>query len=335
MPAIWLGVAAVAANVAGSASAAKGAKQAAAAQAKAAQQIRKDTQAFQGLGFGLIGDARKNAEGYIGGVTPIKPFKPIKFQRSDSPNSPQFVEGGSNLSRVSFDVQTGQKRENLGFALGETYGNLRKSQNDFTALASGDTGAFTKELQASAFGALAGTAGGPAGAFANVSAKNLFGFRTEGLRNSLAISDFFAEQGTVDPVDPLPSIFALAEFEQEENRESRELDKFNRTIDFEVAKHNSSLSLGTAELGVGLEQFLLNSGLSVASTGLDYTANSRLIEAQAAGAGAAANGQVLNSLASGLSSLAGGFTDLGTGKQNAQTSSAYASFLGGSSGFFG
>lgn len=335
MPAIWLGIASAAVNVAGSASAAKGAKQAAAAQARAGQLIRKDAQAFQNLSFGLIGQARKNAEGYIGGIKEIKPFKPIPFVRSDSPDSEQFIEGGTKLSRVSYDVQTGQKRENLGFAMGETYDRMRKAQSDFASLSAGDTSAFERELQASAFGALANTAGGPAGAFANTSAKNLFGFRTEGLRNSMAISDFFAVQGTVDPVDPLPSIFALAEFEQEENRESRELDKFNRTIDFEVARHNSNLSLGTAQLGVGLEQFLLGTGVDVAKTGLDYVANSRLIEAQAAGAGAAANGQMLNSLASGLSSVGGAFSDLGTGKANANTTSGYAAFLGGSSGFLG
>ena len=331
MPAIWVAAAGAVANVAGSASAAKGAKESAAAQKKAAKQIRKDTEAFEALGFGLIDSARSNAEGYLGEVKEIPNFPHLKFIRSTPPDDPRFLEGGTKLSNLSFDVQTGQKRENLEFALGDAGSPLREAQGEFADLAAGDTSAFNRELEASAFGALASTAGGPAGSFSNTSAKNLFGFRTEGLRNSLALSDFFAEQGTVDPVDPIPSIFALAGFEQQEDAEELDLRKFNRTIDFETARHNSSLSLDKAGLGIGLEQFLLSSGLNVASTGLDYTSNARLIGAQAAGAGAAANGQMLNSVASGLGSLSGAFTDLGTAQTNANTGSAYASFLGGQS----
>lgn len=333
MPAFWIAAAGVVANVAGSASAAKGAKQSAAAQQQASQQIIKDTAAFQAQSFGLINQARSKGEGYLEGVQYIDKFDPVPFTRSLPPDDSRFVNAGINFSNLSYGQQTLQKRANLDFALGETQGRMRDAQSDFSSLAAGDTSAFTKEVQASAFGALADSAGTPTGAFANVSARNLFAFRTEGLRNSMAIADFFAEQGTVDPVDPLPSIFALAEFEQEEDKEKQALDQFNRTIDFETARHNSSLSLDFAKTGIGLEGLLLGTGVDVLSTGLDYTSNARLIGAQAAGAGAAANGQTLNAIGQGLSQLGGAYSDYSSGKSNNNTTSAYASFLGGSSNF--
>ena len=328
MPFAWI---ALAANVAGGIAGASAAKKNAKAQQQAANQIINDTAAYKNEGFGLIGASRSKGEGYLAGVTPIKPFKPIPFTRSLPPDDPRFINGGLALSRISFDTQTGQKRENLDFILGDTQDNLRKSQSDFSALAAGDTSAFSKELRASSFGALADSFGAPAGTFGNISARNQFAFRTEGLRNSLAIGDFFAEQGTVDPVDPLPSIFALAEFEQKEDAEKQALDQFNRTIDFEVARHNSGLSLDVARTGIGFETSLLGAGLDVLGTALDYTSNARLIGAQSAGAGTAALGQSLNTIGQGLGQLAGGSAG---GAGYAQTGKAYASFLGGNSTAF-
>lgn len=333
MPAFWIMAAGAVVNGIGAAQGAKGAKENAKATQQASQQIIKDTATFKNEGFGLINGARANGENYLGGVKEIPNFKPLKFTRSTSPADEKFTAAGTALSNLSFNVQTGQKRDNLDFVLGDTKDDLRKSQSDFTALASGDTSGFEKELQASAFGALADTYGAPQGTFSNTSARNLFAFRTEGLRNSLAIGDFFAVQGTVDPVDPLPSIFALAEFEQKEDAEKQSLDQFNRTIAFETARHNSSLSLDVARTGIQLESLLLGSGLDVLSTGLDYTSNARLIGAQQAGAGAAANGQALSSIGGSLAQLGGGFSDYSTARTNSNTTSAYASFLGGSSSF--
>lgn len=333
MPALWIAAAGAIANGIGAAKGAKAAKENAAATKKAANQIIKDTDAFEAAGFGLIGDARSNGENYLSGVQYIQPFKPIKFTRSTNPADEVFTAAGTALSNLSFNVQTEQKRANLDFVLGDSANDLRNAQNDFTALAAGDTSAFEKELKASAFGALADSYGSPAGTFGNTSARNLFAFRTEGLRNSLAIGDFFAEQGTVDPVDPLPSIFALAEFEQKEDAEKQALQQFNRTIDFEVARHNSSLSLDVAKTGIGLESLLLGSGLDVLSTGLDYRSNARLIAAQQAGAGQAAAGQAISSIGGSLGQLAGDFSDYRAAQSAQETSKAYASFLGGTSSY--
>lgn len=319
-------------GAAGSVANSVGASQSAKAQQQAAADIIGDVGVFEDRSFGLIGESRGKVEGRLGDVQFIEPFDPIPFTRSTPPDDPRFIEGGTKLSRVSFDTQTGQKRENLQFTVGQSGDELRNAQLDFAQLASGDTSEFLKELGASAFGGLADSFGAPAGTFSNVSARNLFAFRTEGIRNSLALSDFFAEQGTVDPVDPLPSIFALAEFEQEEDAEKQQLDQFNRTIDFETARHNSGLSLDVANTQLGLESLLLPTGVGVLETGLDYRSNARLIGAQAAGGGAAAAGQGLSGIGSLLGGPASGFSDFGNfaTRQN-NSKSAYSSFLSGNS----
>lgn len=76
-----------------------------------------------------------------------------------------------------------------------TYSNLRKAQSDFSALAAGDTSAFSKEVSSIVSSALSNTFGGPKGSFENLSAKNLFNFRQGGVNTALQLTNYFGGAG--------------------------------------------------------------------------------------------------------------------------------------------
>lgn len=85
-----------------------------------------------------------------------------------------------------------------GFIFGgtDTLNNLREAQSEFSSLAAGNTGAFTREIESIVKSALAGTSGAPRGAFENLSAKNLFEFRSQGLQNALTATNQIAGLGS-------------------------------------------------------------------------------------------------------------------------------------------
>lgn len=85
-----------------------------------------------------------------------------------------------------------------GFIFGntDTLDNLREAQSEFSALASGDTGGFLQEVESIVKSALAGTAGAPRGAFENLSARNLFDFRSQGLQNALSLTNTLGTLGS-------------------------------------------------------------------------------------------------------------------------------------------
>lgn len=85
-----------------------------------------------------------------------------------------------------------------GFIFGDTDSltKLREAQSEFSALAAGDTSGFTSEIESIVKSALAGTFGSPKGAFENLSARNLFNFRSQGLQNALSLTNQLSGLGS-------------------------------------------------------------------------------------------------------------------------------------------
>lgn len=84
-----------------------------------------------------------------------------------------------------------------GFIFGETdsLSNLRDAQENFSEMAAGNFDNFSQETQSLISSALANTHGGPQGSFENLSAKNLFDFRSKGLQNALAATNNLSTLG--------------------------------------------------------------------------------------------------------------------------------------------
>lgn len=122
------------------------------------------------------------------------------------PRVDQLWDRAQGLSRKDFDYRTGIKRENLDFILGDTDERLREIQSFSADLANLEEGAFTgkfdKIIRSNMLGLKALTVGEPSGSFANLSARNLYDFSNKALSNYLSINDFFAKEGTVDPISP-------------------------------------------------------------------------------------------------------------------------------------
>ena len=294
---------------------------------EAALQIEEATNTYRKRIRKKTKKTRKQIRRAIDSVQEVQGFPNLQFDRSKSPL--EFIQDGIDLSRVSFDTRTEQKRENLDFALGESGDNLRQAQLDFSALASGDTTAFQKEVRASAFGELAKSAGFPVGAFENASARNLLNFRQVGLQNTLGISDFFARQGTVDPVDPIDNIFRLAAFEQVEDSEKQQLDVFNRDLEFNRRKTNAQIQLDLAGFKIGSEQNLLQLLADTEGKALDSYTEAYKLYASQGGAEEAAAAQSAAGSGEALSQIAGQFGEGGG------LSGILGSGGGGGGGFLG
>lgn len=256
-------------------------------------------------------DTRKNVNQIVGAVKPIKYMLPVNMNRAKGVG--EFMEEGKDFSQQSYDLQTEQKREGLKFALGGADDLLRKAQVDFAQLASGDTSAFEREVKASAFGALAESAGLPMGAFANTSAKNLANFRQMGTENALGISDFFAKQGTVDPVDPLDSIFKLATFEREEDVREGELRKFNQRLEFERLQTNLQAALTKAGYRVDTENNILGVLADMEAHALDTYADALKFGAGGAGASELGSSQSLGAMGEAAAGIGQTLSGLGGG----------------------
>lgn len=146
---------------------------------------------------GSISAAYNQAQGIIAGI----------------PTVSQEYPQAQQLSQQDFDYRTGIQRQNLDFVLGNTQNSLRSAQTLNTSLANLDPSGFNagtnKIINSSESNLKALTQGEPTGSFANLSAQNLQNFSQQGLSNELAISDFFSQQGTVEPVSPLQTAFGL------------------------------------------------------------------------------------------------------------------------------
>lgn len=241
----------------GASSAAGGSATAASAEAmmEAARQIEKKTDIYKKRVRRDTKNTRKKGNRHLNQVQDIGAYADLEFNRTADPET--FTDTANTLAQNSFDVMTNQKRSNLEFALGGADETLRKAQLDYSKLAAGDTSGFEQEVKASAFGELADSAGFPVGAFENTSAKNLLNFRQMGVENTLGITDFFAKQGTVDPIDPIDNLWKLVNFEQSENTRDLQLDMFNRELDFNRARSNQGTRLQKAGLGVNMETSIL------------------------------------------------------------------------------
>ena len=279
----WIAtIVSAAAGVYSSSKNSKAAKENAAAQEGSFAAARADSEAFTedqlALFSGLEESVRDSLGRYSGAFNAA--FDGVDFVRSRPYN--EFINEAKDLNRAAFDFDTQLKRENLAFVAGDSLNSLRGAQEDFAALAAGDTSAFTKELEASAFGALANSQGLPTGTFGNISANNLFQFKVAGTNAALGLSDFFSREGTVNPPSTLNSIQALADFEAREDAEKLDFE-FNRALaqlDFEKS---------LAALSIDSEQALFNTQFGINSTALQLANKFSLAQGQLGGVGALAS----------------------------------------------
>lgn len=267
----------------------KAAEESADAQSAGLSLARADAEEFTGnqlaLFSGLEESVRDSLGRYSGAFNAA--FDGVDFVRSRPYN--EFINEAKDLNRAAFNFDTQLKRENLAFVAGDSLDSLRGAQEDFAALAAGDTSAFTKELEASAFGALANSQGLPTGTFGNISANNLFQFKVAGTNAALGLSDFFSREGTVNPPSTLNSIQSLADFEAREDAEKLDFE-FNRALaqlDFEKS---------LAALSIDSEQSLFNTQFGINSTALQLANKFALAQGQLGGVSALASANQLNAI---------------------------------------
>lgn len=246
---------------------------------------------------------RKKSMKFINAVPLIAQFEDLPFMRSKGVS--EFIGEGNYISDNAYGKMTDQKRSGLKYALGGADDALRNAQMDFAKLASGDTSAFNQEVKASAFGAIAESAGMPLGTFANTSAKNMLNLRQVGTENALGISDFFAKQGTVDPVNPIDSIFGLAKFEQSENAREEGLMKFNRDLDFNRLQANLGADLQKAGMKVDVEGRILEVLAAMEGHALDTYSEALQFMAGGAGADQLGAAQSMGSMGEAASQIGG------------------------------
>jgi hypothetical protein len=186
----------------------KAAKEAAAKQDKYAGMQYDLNKEFMAMLEGAQGEYAENAERLMGESRGIanEAYNRIRGIISGIPSLESLFGRGEKLSRQDFDYRTGVKRENLSFILGDTAEALRESQEFRSELANLEEGAFTnrfgKIIRSNMLGLKALTVGEPTGSFANLSAKNLYDISSKALGEYLAINDFYAKEGTVDPISP-------------------------------------------------------------------------------------------------------------------------------------
>lgn len=208
------------------------------------------------------------------------------------PEVSDLMPEAEKLSRQDFDFRTGIKRENLAFILGDTEKDLRDSQAINTGLAALDSSNFQNRfnsiIKSNLLDLKANTVGDPVGTFANLSAQNLYNFSNQGLSNSLAINDFFAKNGTVDPISPLQTSFDLRTIAEREAAMRVDNERYRANT---IADINQGLmsalgqSLGASKsyagMGIGMEQNRLSDliGLSNSSLVAQQTRDNQILSA--------------------------------------------------------
>lgn len=191
----------------------------------------------------------KAAQRQMSRIKPIQQYSDLPFIAAEAADAQMAKALG--MTQEAFDAMSAQKRSNLDFSIGGAMGGLRQAQIDFAALAAGDTSAFNDIVAASAYGELAQNAGMPMGAFANTSARNMLELRMAGVEGAMGITDFFAEQGTVDPLNPIDTAFDLALFDQAEATREDDLNRYNRNLRFELDQYNRNLQLNKSQVRLG------------------------------------------------------------------------------------
>ena len=232
---------------------------------------------FLGEALGDISAFRDAALGFISGADGL-------FRRTPPPET--FFDTAADIERRGFDFQTGLKRENLDFILGDTEGDIRSAQNQFAQIASGDFSSIQSAVTSRLLGVQANNRASPVGTRFNIAARDELAFRQTGLSQALGITDFFAREGTVDPPNPVATTFALAEFANREDAQELQFheNQLDRRLAVEQAALGGTLESRATALGVATEQGLAGFGA-------------------AAGAGSAALGSSLAGVGQGLSSL--------------------------------
>lgn len=226
--------------------------------------------AFQEQAMALAGESKGEVKrAYNKSVSYIDAIPEIKDLMPDA----------EALSREDFDFRTGIKRENLAFILGDNEKSLRDAQTINTDLAALDSAnlqnRFGQIVRSQMFDLKASTVGDPLGTFANLSARNLYDFSQQGLSSALAINDFFAKNGTVDPISPLQTSFDLRQVAEKEAALRIDNERYRATT---IANINSGLTgaLGNAlgassrssTMGIGIEQDYLSNLFGLSNTSL-------------------------------------------------------------------
>ena len=279
------------ASVAGSAIQGAGASKQAKAQAAAAQAAGKKGREFVKSQSRLLRDLEEDQFEALAGVG--------RFVRSQ--NVFEFADETQESLDTLFRAETEQKRENLEFVFGESIDDIREAQRESAALAAGNFSGFMQELEADTVGILAGTEGRPIGAFENLAARNRLLARSRGISESLALSDFIAREGTVDPPSAL-SVFGaaqgVAEFEAREDAE--ELAFRERQLDREL----------------NLRDAFFNKRFEISRLGLLAEADALRGAAASAGIGSFAAGSTLQTAGAAVGNIAQAYATRDAAAQN-------------------
>lgn len=235
-------------------------KKAAKAEEKKGELSLEMSEEFLGAALGDIAGFRESALGLIKDANGL-------FRRT--PNPETFFDTATDLERRGFDFQTGLKRDNLDFILGDTQSDIRTAQSQFAKIATGDFSDIQSAVTSRLLGVQANNRASPVGTRFNIAARDEFAFRQTGLSTTLGISDFFSREGTVDPPNPVPTTFALAEFADREDAQELQFreNQLDRTLGIEGAVLSGTLGARANSLGVSVGQGLAGIGASgVAST---------------------------------------------------------------------
>lgn len=226
--------------------------------------------AFQEQAMALAGESKGEVKrAYNKSVSYIDAIPEIKDLMPDA----------EALSREDFDFRTGIKRENLAFILGDNEKSLRDAQTINTDLAALDSAnlqnRFGQIVRSQMFDLKASTVGDPLGTFANLSARNLYDFSQQGLSSALAINDFFAKNGTVDPISPLQTAFDLRTVAEKEAALRIDNERYRASTIADI-NYGLTRALGvalgasgqSAQMGIGVEQGYLSDIINISNAGL-------------------------------------------------------------------
>ena len=253
---------------------------------------KKNTEDALNSQYGLLESQRAAQEGYLGSIGEAlagfseegsaiaeETFALINDIISKIPSVKSLFTDAVDLSRQDFDYRTGIQRENLGFILGDTQNQLRDIQSLNASVAQLNPEGLNNRIQdvirSSMYGLKSITLGEPSGSFANLSAKNIYDFSNQALSNYLAINDFFAREGTVDPISPLETAFELRQ--AEENIAGLYIDNAKMRSDALLGINQSVLggSLDMAKLGIGIEQQYGSDLINLSNAGIINDSNAQ------------------------------------------------------------
>lgn len=243
----------------------------------------------------------KSAQQQMSRIKNIPQYSDLPFIAAEAADAKMATALG--MTQEAFDAMSEQKRSNLDFSIGGAMGGLRQAQVDFAALAAGDTSAFNQIVAASAYGELAQNAGMPMGAFANTSARNMLDLRMAGVEGAMGITDFFAEQGTVDPLNPIDTAFDLALFDQAEATRQDDLNRYNRNLQFEVDQYNRNLRLNKAQVSLDARRSVFSTLAAAENARLNANIDAYKLAAGVAGTEQLAAANTMGSLGQTLAQI--------------------------------